>query len=156
VGAYSAVVIVGAAALMVWLRWREMPRVVSRALDQANTYELLSLNPYLSRPDYYNHAILGRVAIADRATRERLNSELAAGARLSDGRVMACFNPRHAIRVTGADGVVTDVVICFECRQVQVRRDGKQIGWFPTDASPQAAFDEVLRRAGVRLAEGNR
>jgi len=141
-----------AAAMLVLPRIYPLPLVVTRALDGADRYELLSLNPYLSRPDFYNHGMLGRVAITDRATRDHLNAELAAGARRSDGRVMACFNPRHGIRLTDARGVVTDVLICFECRQVQVIRNGKQIAAFTTDASPQAAFDEVLRAASVPLA----
>jgi hypothetical protein len=155
----SAALIAGAialAALLLRATFGGLPGLAHQALVGAVRYELLSLNPHLSRPDFYNHEILGRVAIVDRATRERLNSALAEGARRSDGTVMACFNPRHGIRLTDARGVVTDVVICFECRQVQVMRDGKQIAAFTTDASPQAAFDEVLRGAGVPLAAGDR
>ena len=63
---------------------------------------------------------------------------------------MACFSPRHGIRVT-RHGRVTDVVICFECRQVRVYRDGHSVASFLTSASPQPVFDDVLRQANVPL-----
>jgi hypothetical protein len=149
--------IVGAVAIvavgtLAYLRWHGgMPRAAWNALNDADRYELLSLNPYLSKPDYYSHEILGKTVIQDAAVRERLNNALQAGVRASDGRAYACFNPRHGIRVTRA-GVVTDLLICFECRQVQVWRGGQEIAYFLVSDSPQPVFNEVLKSAGVPLA----
>ena len=67
------------------------------------------------------------------------------------GRAMSCFTPRHAVRVT-REGVATDFLICFECRQVVVERDGKEISDFVISPSPKAVFDDVLRKAGMPLA----
>ncbi|HEY2589135.1 MAG TPA: hypothetical protein VGI81_25555 [Tepidisphaeraceae bacterium] len=126
-----------------------------RPLDGAERYELFSLEPWMGVPApgagwFCNHAILGRVVITDRAVQDRLNTALRAGAWESDGSVGACFNPRHGIRVTHA-GVNTDYLICFECRQVQVWRDGKLSHTFLTAPTPQPPFDDVLRAAGVPL-----
>ena len=65
--------------------------------------------------------------------------------------MMACFNPRHGIRVTHA-GVVTNFVTCFECRQVEVWRGNQKLALFLVSVSPQSVFDEVLKSAGVTLA----
>ena len=64
-----------------------------------------------------------------------------------------CFNPRHGIRVTSG-GVTTDLLICFECKEAVVFRDGQRVADWTTGRSPQADFDEALRQAGVPLAEG--
>lgn len=143
-----AIVAVGALA---YLRPHGVPRIAWNALNDADRYELLTLNPYLSKPDYYGHEILGQTVIHDASVREKLNNALQAGVRTSDGKAMACFNPRHGIRVTHA-GVVTDLVMCFECRQVQVWRGGQEIASFLVSDSPQPVFDEVLKSAGVPLA----
>jgi hypothetical protein len=139
---------------LAWLRWHGMPLVAARALADADQYEVLSLQPlrsYSGQPRFYGHKILGQMTVTDPATRQRLNAALQSGVRESDGRMMACFNPRHGIRLTRA-GVTTDFVICFECRQIQVWRDGKVIASFLTSASPQPVFDEVLQKANVPLA----
>jgi hypothetical protein len=134
-----------------YLRWYGMPLGAWYALNNADRYELLSLHPYLSEPEYYGHEILGQTVVADVTMRDRLNEALQAGVRGSEGRVKSCFNPRHGIRVTH-DGVTTDFVICFECRQVQVWRGNQQIAFFLVSDSPQTVFDEVLKSAGVPLA----
>jgi hypothetical protein len=143
-----------AAAGICWLRWHGMPVSDWWALTYADQYELLSLQPTRlgpKLPDYYGTVILGRTPIPDVATRDRLNWALQSGARQSDGRSKSCFNPRHAVRVTQA-GVTTEFLICFECRQFEVWRDGKEIGYFLTNSSPQAVFDDVLNKAGIPLA----
>jgi hypothetical protein len=142
-------------AALVCVRGHATPRVAWNALNDGDQYELLSLYPYLSKPDYYGHEILGRTIISDPAARDRLNSALQAGVRQSDGRAMSCFNPRHGIRVTRA-GVTTDFVICFECRQVQVWRGSQMIGFFLISDSPKTVFVEVLKSAGVPLAPKER
>ncbi|MDB5333036.1 MAG: hypothetical protein JWP03_4187 [Phycisphaerales bacterium] len=149
--AFLAVVGVALATALAWVRWHGMPGVAARALADADRYELLSLRPFPFKPEFYNHEILGRTTVTDAATRQRLNAALQSGVRESDGTAMACFNPRHGIRVTRA-GETTDFLICFECRQVQVWRDGKKIATFLTSASPQSVFDEVLQKAHVPLA----
>jgi hypothetical protein len=150
---WAIVVILVMAGISVggWLRWIGMPVVAWRALGDANEYELLSLEPRLSGPDFYGHTILGGTKVVDAETREKLNRALRLGVRENNGEEMACFNPRHGIRVT-RDGVTTDFVICFECRQVEVFRGGKQIAFFLISGSPQGVFDEVLKGANVPLA----
>ena len=145
------VVALVAAGAFAYLRSHGMPRAAWNALNDADQYEMLSLHPSLSKPEYHGHEILGQTIITDSATRERLNEAFQSGARANDGTMMACFNPRHGIRVTHA-GVTTDFVVCFECRQVQVWRGNQKVAFFLVSDSPQPVFDNVLKSAGVPLA----
>ncbi len=146
-----AIIVLALGAGVWWARWHRMQWIAWRALSHADSYELLSLQPQLSGADYFNHEVLGRISITDEATRGKLNRALQSGIRNSDGSMMACFMPRHGIRVTHGN-VTTDFVICFECRQVRMWQGGMLVAVFPTTGDPQQVFDQVLRDAGVALA----
>jgi hypothetical protein len=104
-------------------------------------------------PDHFHGwRVLGRTTITDQATQRKLNEALRAGARENSGAAAACFNPRHGVHVTRADKTY-DLVICFECLQVQAFEAGQRTEGFLVSESPQPVFDEVLRAAGVPLAE---
>ncbi|HEY8665281.1 MAG TPA: hypothetical protein VIL86_01390 [Tepidisphaeraceae bacterium] len=158
-----AVVAIAITGALTWPWVHPKPPTELSALDSVDEYELLSLkgnvtiqeepgppNPALSRPHLYGHEILGRTMIADLQTRRQLNGALKAGVRENNGEAAACFNPRHAIRVTRA-GVTTEFLICFECSRVEVWRNDKEIAKFLVTASPQPVFDGVLKSAGVPL-----
>ena len=134
----------------------DIPGQTLAALRHADRYELLSLDPgRLTRPvpdHFHGWRVLGRTTIDDDATRAQLNEALRAGARENRGAAAGCFNPRHGIHVV-RDGTSYDLVICFECLQVQVFEAGQPAEGFLVSESPQPAFDHVLRAAGVPLAE---
>ena len=134
----------------------DIPAGTIAALQHADRYELLSLDPGRVTdppPDHFHGwRVLGRTTITDQATRTKLNEALRAGAREHSGAAVRCFNPRHGVRVTRADKAY-DLVICFECLQVRTFEAGQRTEGFLVSASPQPVFDEVLRAAGVPLAE---
>ena len=135
----------------------DVPAPAMTALQNAEKYELLSLDPNRSTtvpPDnFHGWKVLGRVSVEDAATRKKLNDALRDGARGNDGMAAACFNPRHGIRATpAAGGQPTDLVICFECLSANVYQGGQKTGSFLTTESPQPTFDRVLRAANVPLA----
>jgi hypothetical protein len=143
-----------AGVALVAYAWRS--RVPSRRdvvtmLETAEEYVLLSVHPIyrIAGPDE-GSLILGSTNVDDRETRDRLNAALVSGLR-EGGAAAACFNPRHAIRLRHG-GRASELVICFECRQVNVLGDGQQIARFTISATPQPTFDAVLRAAGVPLA----
>lgn len=134
------------------LFFRRMPRDVLDVLETAEQFELLSVNPdFEVRDDFHGFAILGTMTIADRGTRDELIRALRAGMRSSDGTVLACFMPRHGIRVTRGTEV-TDFVICFECQGVRVYQPGTQPKHFTVSKSPEQVFDRVLTEQKVPLA----
>ena len=134
-------------------RSKDIPSAPLAALQSGETFELFSINPDNTRvnddaPQLQGYEIRGRTTITDPATRTRLIEALRTAARQSDGSAYACFDPRHAIRVTHA-GVTTDFLICFECRQVEVFNGAASPSWFRIDNSAQPTFDAVLKSANA-------
>ena len=150
----KTIIVVAAAVVAVVLAWPRLPFTAARALDGADKYELLSLDWERSESpspdDFYRHRVLGHTEIDDGTVRQRLNAALRHGVESPLTSLPMCFNPRHGIRVVRG-GHETDFLICFECHQVQVWRDGHVVATWTTDASPKAAFDEALKSAGVPL-----
>jgi len=71
------------------------------------------------QPHFHGHAVLGRKTLEDAAARERLVTLLAEGIARSGDDVADCFFPRHGVRLQGA-GHTIDLVICYECLQMNV------------------------------------
>jgi hypothetical protein len=142
---------------------RDLPKETKELLDtlgNADSFVLLALDgdiPFGQRGierenAFHGWPILGQTEVNESADRKILLDALAQGVRENvNDMAAACFNPRHGI-MTVVDGQRLDLIICFECLQAQVHSDLKQFeGFRPTD-SPQKAFDEVLRKSGVKLA----
>jgi hypothetical protein len=134
----------------------KLPEGARAALAAADRLELLSLDPDGPRDGqaaggFHGWKVLGRTSVEAAETRAKLMAALEQGARENTGTAAGCFNPRHGIRATRG-GQTTDLVICFECFQVQVYAGDTRDGGFLTTRSPQPAFDQVLRDAGLPLA----
>lgn len=112
---------------------------------------------------FHGHGIIGQVALSGEA-RAKLLASFYDGFTLpyspprADGRTdlkqigLGCFNPRHGIRAVSG-GKTVDLLICFECRHVEVYENGKLI--MRRDPGTDAAklyFDRVLTQARVPLA----
>jgi hypothetical protein len=131
-----------------------IPAIAAAILEQADQFELLSLNPdHQQKPaegDFHGYGILGTALIKDIETRKELVSTFKKAVTENQGMVAACFNPRHGIRVA-RNGKHADFVICFECGQVYVSGDVQ--GKFLITSSAQPLFDSVLRSSGVPVAK---
>lgn len=133
-----------------------LPPAAAKVLQDATAFELLSLDPdrrenKSDTDGLHGWRVLGTTSIKDSDTKAKLISRFGAGVAENDGTVAACFNPRHALKVTH-DGKTHEFIICFECYQVQWYVDGQETKGFLITASPQPTFDEVLRNANVPLA----
>jgi hypothetical protein len=158
------VLAVGPAALTVGCLGPMEPNVIPEAgklaLERADQFELLSLEPTVEQHDGENDSfhrwhVLGKVTIEQKKSRERILAALSAGVPEHQGPVASCFIPRHGIRVVHA-GKTYDFVICFECHAVAVYTDpsgADESGGFQIDSSPQPVFDEELVKAGIALAK---
>ena len=133
-----------------------IPDDLRAALENADQFELLSLDPKPSaekpRDGFHGYKVLGQTVVKDADARKKLVDALKKGVAEHDGRVADCFNPRHGIRVTQG-GKTAELVICFECYQAHAYLGDKETKGFLLTASPQATFDGVLRDAKVPLPE---
>ncbi len=150
---FLVVVILGGAAFAVIYFLQGLPSSVAKALREADSFELLSLDPAHNRPDadFHGYKVLGRMQITDPATRRKLYDALQAGASWNPPVGMKCFDPRHAISVT-TNGHNTYLLICFECLQVEVYAGEAPEMKFIVNRTPEPVFDQVLQDAGVPLA----
>ena len=130
------------------------PPGVLRDLEKADEFVLYSLDPRRQAEEpkdgFHGWLVLGRTQITDAGARKKLVAALEQGVREHDGSIAHCFNPRHGIRATRA-GKSVDLVICFECFQVEVFTAGQPDKGFLVSASPQQVFDEALRQADIPL-----
>ena len=135
-----------------------IPTAIDIALDQAEEFELFSIN---SEQDYSNldeQPTLGKTKIENPADRKRLIQAFRKGVEEVKHGQALCFAPRHGIRLKQGD-VTLDLLICFECfsvyplknRQPMPREKGRDSG-FAIERSPEQVFDEILTKAGVELA----
>jgi hypothetical protein len=137
---------------------RPPSREAKAILDKAERLELYSLEPDEKAaavdPDggFHGWKILGQTTIKDANERKKLLTAFYLGLKASKGDIAKCFNPRHGIRAK-AGGKSVDAVICFECLQV-VYFVGNANTKDTITESPQRVFDEVLKKANVKLAPG--
>jgi hypothetical protein len=131
-----------------------IPAPAAAILDQADHFELLSLDPHpqgkAAKGDFYGYRVLGTAFIENTETRKKLVSAFKRAVAENQGYVAACFNPRHGIRVARNEKQA-DFVICFECAQVQVF--GEVQGTFLISSSARILFDSVLRDSEIPREE---
>jgi hypothetical protein len=129
-----------------------IPAAAKTILEQADEFELLSLDPRPTRKPtkgaFHGYKILGSTQVQDASTRRKLVTALEKGIADNGGTMMACFNPRHGIHVTHVKDYA-DFVICFECAQIQI--SGTVSGEVLTTGSPQPIFNQVLEDAKIPL-----
>jgi hypothetical protein len=133
----------------------QIPAAAKAVLEQADDFELLSLKPDMTKMlgNFHGWLVLGKTVIKDATTRKKLVEAFEQGIREYKDGPANCFKPRHGIRVKH-DGKTAEFVICFECAQVHVSMvDGSRPQGFLISSSPAALFNEVLKEAGVPLAE---
>jgi hypothetical protein len=150
-----------AAVLLWWCfgdRWEDphhIPAYAKRILEQANSFELFSLDPKDRKPKdgdlFCGWRVLG-MTVVEKGDAIRLVEALEKGVAENNGEVADCFNPRHGIRAVH-DGKSVDFVLCFECRQGFVSGKGKADTQFLVSGSPSTTFNAVLTKAGVPVAK---
>ncbi len=129
----------------------EFERVLPAAISQV---EIFSLEPFprwdLLKKHFHGVAVLGMTRVR---SAEEISALIAAFQRdVAEGRSVAhCFHPRHGLRIVSSQGTI-DVVICFECSAAHIIR-GETETTVAIDRTSGPLFDEMLRRAGVKLSQ---
>ncbi len=130
------------------------------ALREAESFEVLSLipslgplsagDPMLPWATFHQWPVLGTAAVASRTLRDEIITSVARGVEENRGLAANCFIPRHGIRAVGP-GDSIDLVICFECFQLQVFIAGAKPEWLLISTSPKVVLDRLLSGMGVTL-----
>ena len=140
-----------------------LPMELQNFLKNADTFTLFSIEPipdyeHKSTNTFLGYAIVGQLDIHSPSTKEKLIAALDDGIRdeyksVPPGVEVAppnCFNPRHGIRAKKGDETI-ELLICFECSQIQVSSNKGKSWFFMTTKNPAGVFNSVLRKAGVPL-----
>ena len=138
-----------------------LPRQVRHVLENAETFELMSVSPGILDPKQHPGAeaivvdkfmkfrVIGKMRVADAAARRELIGALYSGI-VSARTQNMCYYPRHAIRAT-RKGKTAELVICFQCWTYRGNGpDGQRLQGLIT-GGPQELFDKTLTAAGVPL-----
>ena len=150
-------------ATAVW----HLPPALKRVLNDADEFVLFSLDPtpdfeHKSKNTFKRYPVIGQTRIKASSTRRRLTEELDNAIRAGDGLTISngvvflsgpfasCFNPRHGIRAKRSSETV-ELLICFECEQVQIDSSKKAERVLKLTRKPSRAFNAVLTSAGVAL-----
>jgi hypothetical protein len=143
--------------IVFWLYWPGIPAPAAATLEHPDTFELISISPrsmgyaYLG---FHGYPVLGKTTVTDASAQRRIARSIRWGARLNwvpPPFGLACFSPRHAIRVTHGQST-TDFLICFHCRHVEVYGNHPENWNFDICGFPESTLDEILQKAGVPLA----
>jgi hypothetical protein len=145
-------------------RDERLPAQVESVLRGAQKLELYALDPEpIPQKDVdeknsnqlHGYAITSRATLTDAKARQELVDLVVRGIRESDGRVAACFNPRHGIRAE-LDSKHVELVICYECLSMSIHGNvlgsGVERASELTASSVEPAVTRIFTTAGLRIA----
>lgn len=126
---------------------------VAGVLDHAKSAVLYSLEPadIAKERDAQigGFKILGKAVLDEKQTAQAAH-EFRAVIIPRDNTFAMCFQPRHALRIESG-GHRYDFVLCYECEDLSILKDGVKIDDFRVKGSP-AALNAMLKALNVPLA----
>ena len=137
---------------------RAKPGGVLAALANPDRVELIALHPYPHQikedeqmDRMHGYGVLGRAVMSDDASANTLLAGIEIGIiEASDGLTVDCFNPRHGLRATVGQ-TLWELVICYECRSMQVYRDGEHVDGHTTVERTGIEVTAVFEAAGLTI-----
>lgn len=131
----------------------EVDASVLALVTRAARVEIASIDPSADGDAPAGDALGGYPVIARAAVpkekREAL-ADLLEDLAKPDGPVAKCFDPHHAVHVEEGARVI-DVVICFECMQLQIV-EGKRTKRVTIDAAKRGDADALFASLGVKAS----
>ncbi len=127
-------------------------RRINDFLATANTIKLISLQPTFvndveTNETFHGWKVIGSAELETRTDLDTIREFVKL--RLREKVVfMNCFEPRHAIRATIKNRQL-DLVICFECVEVQAWLDGDQESFNISDSEP---LNQILREHNIPIS----
>jgi len=131
----------------------KLPPEAVQALRAPGKVILYSLEPWATpsagEATLQRFKVLGRTEL-DRNQVVKAIAELEAAVAGWDGMKAACFDPRHALRLT-AKGHTYDFLLCYACHNLYVYRDEELLGTSGAAGSPKV-LNGLLSAAGIPLS----
>lgn len=134
-----------------------LPEDARKALRHATKSTLYSLEPWAqqlpagdSLPELDGYAVLGQTNLDAAQTDEAARAIRSALSQWSMGQA-ACFDPRHALRVT-AEGQTFDFLLCYACDRMEILQNGEHLSTHTLSGSPDK-LNALLKKAGVPLSK---
>lgn len=135
-----------------------LPEDLARALNGAESWELLALDPFsFDRKDpgkgFHGWDVLASAHTMDTALKDELTAALNAAMECRQGRMAGCYQPRHGLRVQTDAGQI-DVEICFQCVTLKVYREGEEKSFRRANVQSEArpAVDAVFTALGLEIS----
>lgn len=135
----------------------ELPADAAEALRSGSAVVIYSLEPYEPEGEegtgsdrLHGFQVLGRAALDSTNTRKAV-AEFETAIADWDGAVAMCFDPRHALR-TESGGHTFDFLLCYDCNELAVYRDGAQVASIGIAGSPRV-LDEMMAGLGLALSK---
>ena len=124
---------------------------LQEAIGAAESVELLSLDPKETmigngKGPFHGFDVLGSVALSTE-DRNAVADSVAAAIRASEPRLVACFFPRHGLRIHRGEAS-EDVVICFECATAYFG-SAEPLQRINIEESAESVLNALLDRANV-------
>lgn len=121
------------------------PDEIQRTLRHAEQLELFGVvcerDAFPGETTIRGYPIVSTAQVSG-ATRDAVLADVYRG--VIEGNAFAmCFEPHHALRAVD-DGLLVEVVICFECSQLYVYRNGTESGYATISAAARAGLDRLL------------
>ena len=133
-----------------------LPVQVLRALETPSEATLYSLHPDPRAPYWFasrfrGYRVLGRLPLKNEIHRLQVARAVAQAAQTYQGNFKCVFSPRHGLRVQSR-GKTYDFLICYECSQMEVYAEEREIAELSIGGSPDL-MNSMLRAAHVRIAK---
>jgi hypothetical protein len=139
-----------------WCHYTPLNRFSSaslRALRSDSEAVFYSIEPWPEenlKQGFRGHQIVGQYRLAAQSDRDAI-ADMISGATHGAWDAAACFDPRHAFRARGSDGIY-DFLLCFQCGEAVVYRpDGKTDSIFITGKAD--FLNDFLRSHAVPLPQ---
>jgi hypothetical protein len=133
-----------------------IPPDAAQALQTATKGTLYSLKISaapgpISEKAFHNCDVLGQTELNEKQLATATEAFQSAVASWNPtGGIAACFNPRHGLRVT-ANGHTYDFVLCYECKQLYIYEDDKNMASLQVGGTPDV-LNGLLSAANVPLS----
>ena len=133
-----------------------LPAPAASVFDAAEELEIFTIQSTMETqgepfpPDtilLQGHRVVASAIVKDSAQRQEITRIVNSGID-PDTFPASCFIPRHALRAKRA-GKVVELVICYQCQQIQIFVNGSRIETITTN-NVQAELDAAFARAGLR------